>query len=444
MSATVATHVPVPVQFNASVAVTELLTKTLENVAKDLATRCISECALKYGFDATEAINCLGLQNLALIRKQMTKKSTPKTPKEKQIKQKITEFPLPFIAELVNPTGCQGLAYNKGLFTQCSKKCMENGSYCKGCQTDADKSANGCPSCGTVASRLASNLYEFTDSKGRHPIIYANVLNKLKISQEVAIYEAGKLNVEIANEHFVIPEKPKKDSARGRPKKATVAVEANDIEDLFAKLTSEEPEQETILVEEPKKKSKLTDEEKAAKKAALELEREAKKLERETKLAEEKAAKEIIRKAEIEAKKLERETKLAEEKAAREAKRLQEKAEREAKKEQEKAEKEAAKKNKKNEAPVTVKAPVVEATVAKTETKPKETTTTTKETVTRIKIGDKVYLKTKENVLYDPMTKEPVGIYDPATQTIASLPDDEDDEDEDDEEEEEEEESYSE
>ena len=61
--------------FNASVAVTELLTKTLENVSKDLASRCIKECGLRYGFNSDDAIRELGLENLALIKKKMSRKS---------------------------------------------------------------------------------------------------------------------------------------------------------------------------------------------------------------------------------------------------------------------------------------------------------------------------------------------------------------------------------
>ena len=64
--------------FNASITVTELLTKTLENAAKELAARCIRECAAKYGFVAEEAIRALGLENLNLIKKKMTKKSGSK------------------------------------------------------------------------------------------------------------------------------------------------------------------------------------------------------------------------------------------------------------------------------------------------------------------------------------------------------------------------------
>ena len=51
-----------------------------------------------------------------------------------------------------------------------------------------------------------------------------------------------------------------------------------------------------------------------------------------------------------------------------------------------------------------------------------------KVTVKRITIEGKQYLKTADNLLYDPETKEEMGIYDPATNTIKSLPDDSEDE----------------
>jgi len=51
-----------------------------------------------------------------------------------------------------------------------------------------------------------------------------------------------------------------------------------------------------------------------------------------------------------------------------------------------------------------------------------------KVTVKRITIEGKQYLKTVDNLLYDPETKEEMGIYDPATNTIKQLPDDDEDE----------------
>ncbi len=437
-------------KFNASIAVTELLMKTLENCAKDLASRCITEAAVRHGFDASEEIRVLGLENLSLIRKQMAKKSVAKGEKKekkpREPKEKKSVFPMPFIAECVDLNGCQGLAYNRGLFTQCTKKRMENGNFCKGCQAEADKSASGCPDCGTVDSRLATGLYEFKDPKGRSPVSYVKVLEKLKLSNDAALEESGKLNIEIPEEHFVVVEKSKKTSvARGRPKK-TGAVEAENVTDLFAKLSSEgEGDDETLgalgeVIEDGEdkpvkaKKAKLSEEEKAAKKALLEEERAAKKQEREAKLALERQEREAKRKLEAELKKQEREAKLALERQEREAKRAAEKLEREQKKAAEKAAKEAEKagKSKKSVAQTPAKEEKKVAVVNAPVTVPVETkpvaAAPAKVSVTRIQIAGKAYLKSSTNILYDPATKEEIGIWDPETKTIKELPEEEDDE----------------
>jgi len=415
-------------QFNASIAVTELLMKTLENCAKDLASRCITEVASRYGFDASEEIRVLGLENLYLIRKQMAKKSVAKS--EKVLKEKTPKkekksvFPMPFVAENVEKEGCNGLAYNRGLFTQCAKKRIENGNFCKGCQTEAEKNTSGCPDCGTVEVRLATGLYEFKDPKGRSPVSYVKVLEKLKLSVDSAQEELGKLNIEIPEEHFVVlagaKEKSKKGSvARVRPKGA---IEAENVTDLFAKLSSEgEGDEEVIEDGEDKPvkasskqtKAKLSDEEKAAKKAALEEERALKKAEREAKLALEREERESKRKAEAEMKKAEREANLLLERQEREAKRAAEKLEREQKKAAEKVAKEADNSSKKS---VAKPDPVVAPASAKV-------------SVTRIQIADKAYLKSSSNILYDPNTKEEIGLWDPETKTIKELPEEDEEED---------------
>lgn len=421
--------------FNASISVTELLMKTLENCAKDLAIRCITEVASRHGFDANEEIRILGLENLVLIRKQMAKKSVSKgeTKKEKKtLKEKKSSFPMPFVAEAMKIDGCRGLAYNRGLFTQCPKMRMENGSFCKGCQTEADKNTSGCPDCGTVDMRLSCGLYEYKDPKGRNPVSYVKILDKLKLSIENAIEEAGKLNIEIPAEHLAVVAKAKKTStARGRPKK-TGAIEAENVTDLFAQLTAEDNE-EVIEEGEEKpvksKKSKLSDEEKAAKKAALEAERANKKAEREAKLAQEKQEREDKRKAELELKKAEREAKLAQEKAEREAKREQEKLEREQKKKSAKVEAEQ-KKGSKTKKVESTPAPPKETVKEVEKEAVADTPAPTKVSVTRIQIGGKAYLKSNTNILYDPNTKEEIGIWDPVSKTIKELPDDEEEEEE--------------
>ena len=423
--------------FNASVAVTELLTKTLENVSKELASRCIAECGLKYGFDASEAIRDLGLENLTLLKKKMSRKSVSSgVPKEKKAKEaKKPVFPLPFVSELVNNSGCQGLAFNRGLFTQCLKSRMENGGFCKGCQSEADKNASGCPDCGTVESRLNTGLYDFKDPKGRSPVSYLKVLNKLKLTAEQAIDEAENQGLVIPSEHLVVIEKAKKSPiGRGRPKKIGGAVEAENVNDLFKKLSLDSDEEVTEEVtEEPEeseekpvkapKKAKLSEEEKAAKKEALEKER-----------TEKKEAREAERKAEAEEKKKARDAKIAAEKEEREAKRKAEKeklkAEKAAAKAEEKAKAEPKKSKKSVETPVeTQAAPVepvapVETQVAPVEESPKKTT------VTRIQISGKQYLKSSANILYDPSTKEEVGLWNPVTKKIEELPEEEEEEEE--------------
>ena len=419
-----------PVVFNASITVTELLTKTLENCAKELAARCIRECAAKYGFVAEDEIRALGLENLNLIKKKMTKKSGSKSSSSKkpiaQKKEKKSVFPMPFEASQVVETNCQGLSFNRGLFTQCSKEKMENSTFCKSCQTEADKNSSGNPDCGTVHSRLATELYSFKDPKGRSPVSYVKLLEKLKLSAEDALTEAGNKNIELSEEHFIVVEK----LTKGRPKKTVKQVESSDnVGDLFAKLTAEKEDDMFEVVDDEvpinSKKSKLSDEEKALKKAALEEERAAKKLERETAIALEKEAKKVERETKAALEKEAREVKVAEEKAAREAKVSEEKAAREAKRVLEKELKKAASpkatpKTTSKATPVVVVAPVSPVAPA-----------TDKVKVKPFEIDGTQYLKSiLTNILYNPKTKEEVGIWDPKTKTINELPDDEDEEEE--------------
>jgi hypothetical protein len=410
--------------FNASITVTELLTKTLESCAKDLASRCIKECALRHGFDAEEEIRILGLENLSLIKRQMAKKTagSKKEKKEKVVKEtkeKKSTFPLPFSKESVNMSGCHGLAYNRGLFTQCEKKRMENGEFCKSCQSEADKNASGSPDCGNVCDRIATGLYEFKDPKGRSPTRYVKVLNKLKLSETDAMENANKLNVILDYEHFVAEDAKK---TKGRPKKSSSVIEAENVTDLFAKLTVDaEDELETDDETKPKK-GKLSDEEKAEKKAKLEAEKEAKKAEREAAKAAEKEEKKAKLEAEKEAKKAEKEAKIAAEKAEREAKRLKEKEEKAAAK---KAEKEAKKESGKGKKSASKKE---EPENKKEEPEKKEEQKSEK--ASAVLINGKKYLKTADGTLYDASTKEAIGVWNAETKTIDELPEDEDEEEE--------------
>ena len=415
--------------FNASITVTELLTKTLENCAKELATRCIKECAQRYGFDAMEEIRILGLENLSLMKKQMVKKSVAGPKTEKVVKQKKSKIPMPFNKECVDMDGCQGLAYNRGLFTQCDKTRMENGEFCNKCQGEADKNASGAPDCGKVCDRLATGLYDFEDPKGRSPTRYVKLLEKLSINETDAMAEADKMNIILDMEHFIVDDKKK---PKGRPKKIASVVEADNVTDLFAKLTmdeSEDIESDTDSVKT--KKAALSEEEKAAKKAKLEAKKEEKKAER---LAAKAAAKEAAK----EEKKAER---LAAKAAAKEAAKEEKKAERKlAAKAKREAAKAAAKEAAKEKVEEDVEEPVVEKVVEKVVVEPVvekvvekvvvEEKQEAKTKVTKFTYNGTNYLKSKENVVYT-LQGEEVGVWNPISNELQIIEDEDEEEEED-------------
>ena len=479
--------------FNASLEVTEVVLRTLENVSKDLAKRCILECALRHNFDGDEELRILGLDNVTVILK-----------KKPVIKQKpvITDkpkFSLPFLAKTVDENGCNGIAFNDGLYTQCKKVRIENESFCKMCLGESKESKNGEPKNGTVQRRSESPYYSYEDSRGRMPPSYQDYMKKRDITQEDVLAEAEKQGLTIPLEHFASFTRSKKRVVKAvkKSKKSLIFEEDDEKEDLFGQLNDlvEETLEDlsddlnNVVLDDYSKVQKEAEKaaekaaereakalEKALEKAEQKAKREAKaaqdKAEREEKLALEKAEKAAEREAKKVQEKAEREAKLALEKAEREAKlvqKAQEKAEREAKLEQERMEKAAKLAQEKADAKAAREAKLAEEKAAretklaeekaeraakvaqekeaklaqktqkpveKPVEKPAETTAPKKVTVKRLFYNGKQYLKSGENVLYDPDTKEEVGIWCEETQTILDLPDDfyEDEDDDDDDE----------
>ena len=198
------------------------------------------------------------------------------------------------------------------------------------------------------------------------------------------------------------------------------------------------------------KKHVLSEEEKAAKKAELEQEKLEKAAAKKVQLEQEKVAKAEAKKLQLEADKAvkaqERASMLA---ADKESKKVQLEAEKALKKAQIEAEKalktqiiyeekklaafkkleakqlkEQEKASAKKPKPTKSKNAVASAPAVVTEvTAPVE-----KVTVSRITINDIKYLKSSTNILYNPDTREEVGLYDPETKSIKALPDDEEDE----------------
>jgi len=367
----------------------------------------VRECATMYGFDAGEALNRL----------------SEKVCEKKEKKSKVS-IPLPFLG-VVWEDCCKAISMNCGLYTQCKNKCVE---ICASCNKNA---VDGVLPYGTVTERIEAGA-EYKDSKGRKPVPYARVLEKMKISQDTVMSYASEQGIELPESVFEMPEaSPKKEKAvaSGRPKKAGKSVIVDESEDLFAGLVQNSLSESVAVDESAEKelaaqeKAVKAAEEKAAKAAALEqakaekaqkleAEKAAKaeklskeKAERETKLAEEKAQKEAKAASlaeEREAKKLALEA----EKLAKAEKLAQEKADKAAKLAQEKADKAKAPKNtKKAEEPK-------KAEVSEEETEEEEVK------VTKFEFGGKKYLRSSKNVLYDAETQDEIGVWNEAKQEI--------------------------
>jgi len=364
----------------------------------------VMRCAAEYKFDGAEALSKL------LSVSDGKSVSKPKCP-------------MPYSGEY-NEECCKALRQNKGLYTQC-EMVKKSGEYCKQCSASAEKN-DGMPEYGTIDQRRATDIYSYVDPKGRKPISFTKVMNKLKLSEEEVKAEAEKFGINIDAVHFVVPEtkrgRPAQEKAAkepkgaiGRPKKAKKVLElGGEEDDLFASLVAaafppldppldpplEKVEPNVETVEQNVAPEVVTNvaevaseiapdvvaevapevvvEKKVSKKAeseAKKLEKEAKKLEKETQKAEKEA-----QKAEKEAQKLEKEAKKKAELEAKEA----QKAEKEAKK----IEKESKKAEKK---------PVVAAAAA---AKPSEEDE--QEVVKKIEVDGKKYLKSKSTgIIYD-------------------------------------------
>ena len=318
--------------FNATVFVSEQLNRLIVNASQELATRVVTECGSRYNFDSEEAIRLLGLNYIKLERKSTGKTVEKSAPKAKVMVAKPT-FPLPYNGEF-NDAYCYALRQNNGLYTQCQIARKGDKHFCKSCQALADKN-EGMPEYGVIQSRQAVGILEYVDPKGRKPVAYTKVMKKYKLNSEQVLEEAGKFNIIIDSNHFIVPEEDTKrgrpkaaekapkepKGAKGRPKKTKKVLQIEgDEEDLFAALVADANEEDEEIELAPKKKAGKSEEEKEAEKAEKEAKRIAEKEEREAKLAAEKAEKEGLAKQKKEAERIARELKKTAEEAEKLAK----------------------------------------------------------------------------------------------------------------------------
>ena len=247
----------------------------------------------EYGFDLTEA---------------------QRKVRDRMAKGEVARVPLPYSGKLEG--GCRGMRVNYGLFTQCCRDTVKDGEYCKTCERQATMNDSGEPNGGNIKSRMEGT---WTGVATR----YANVMEKLKITREVACAAAAKRGQTIAEEEFTVEKrgrgrprnststsssddesKPKR--TRGRPKGKKKVIEGSIGDDLISQLvaaaessdlscsTSDESDNSVA-------KKQSSDAAKAEKEAAKKAKEEAK-AEKEAAKEEAKAEKEAAKKAKEEAK----------------------------------------------------------------------------------------------------------------------------------------------
>ena len=215
-------------------------------MTRDYAESVLLAAAEKYGFDGAEALACLLSNKTEVVREKKAKKVT-----EKKSVEKKPQTVLPFCGE-VQSDCCKAIRLNHNLFTQCTNSPAE-GEFCKTCNGNAAKN-DGKPTYGTVEDRMNAGRMEYSVG-GKKVIRYSRVMDKLNITRDQAEKAAADMGVVIAEdqfEHEIVKkgrpsksaevsdtesETSQKESKKaGRPKKAMKAVKSTTGDDLIASL----------------------------------------------------------------------------------------------------------------------------------------------------------------------------------------------------------------
>ena len=215
-------------------------------MTRDYAESVLLAAAEKYGFDGAEALACLLSNKTEVVREKKVKKVT-----EKKSVEKKPQTVLPFCGE-VQSECCKAIRLNHNLFTQCTNSPAE-GEFCKTCNGNAAKN-DGKPTYGTVEDRMNAGRMEYSVG-GKKVIRYSRVMDKLNITRDQAEKAAADMGVVIAEdqfEHEIVKkgrpsksaevsdtesETSQKESKKaGRPKKAMKAVKSTTGDDLIASL----------------------------------------------------------------------------------------------------------------------------------------------------------------------------------------------------------------
>ncbi len=147
--------------------------------------------------------------------------------KKEEKKINKSRIPIPFYG-FINDECCYGIKKNHGLYTQCTKKRLDDKDYCVICQRHANNNVNDKPKCGDIRDRKKtwSNNLDYKPPGMTKEIPYANIIKKLNIDINVAQDIVRKLGWDVIPKCHLV----KKKSRRGRPKTKVVVEDSDDEE----------------------------------------------------------------------------------------------------------------------------------------------------------------------------------------------------------------------
>ena len=357
-----------------------------------VAREAVMKCSEKFGFKGEEAWSEVEKELLADV-----------DVKVKKIKKAaVPSLLMPFEPSMVRKDLCQALCYNRGLFTQCQKKYVAGEEFCTSCLKEATSQGGGKPLAGTVEDRLACDLMDYRDNKGRAVIAYQKVLGKKKDETMALLNDQGIVLSDVHLEEYgsgSIEEKK-----RGRPKKEALKIET-EVVDLFAALDIScvhlEPDAMMIAESHVEKEEEKKEEEEEKKQPPV---KEAKAKPVKAAVKEPKVKEPKVKEAKAKEAKV-KEPKLKEPKA-KEAKAKPVKATKEQQQEP-------------------LKEPIV-APALKEEEEPNET----KVKVSEFEWKGVKYLKTTSNQLFDIATHEEIGFFNEKTGEIEEVEEEEEEQEE--------------
>ena len=218
---------------------------------KYIAREIVKRLSTKYDFNCDEAINFLEIN---IPEREITKTET--------LNPEKNNIPLPFSGN-INPNCCHGIRFNYGLYTQCTNSpCLFSTEYpvCQTCSKQVEKNSNNKPNYGYIEERIEQGS-KYRDPKGKAPLHYANVMEKMNITRHEAERAAKKVGQVIPEDEFTIKKitrgRPKKDTSaedtasessfadvktekkRGRPKKNKDVVNIDSVDNMFKEMTTD-------------------------------------------------------------------------------------------------------------------------------------------------------------------------------------------------------------